>query len=265
MKVGFVQMAIEKGKVDDNLMRAEALIKDVKADLIVLPELFSTGYLFSDKNSAMKYAEVAGEGETFDWLKSIAVKIGGFIVAGIAEKDEDRLYNSAFLIGPIGLLGHYRKAHLFRREKDIFTPGDLTIHPFNMGLAKVGMMICFDWIFPEVARFLALRDAQIIAHPANLVLPFGQDAMITRSIENMVFTITANRVGSEKLGNIEIRFTGKSQVVSPKGEVLVRASEGEEEVRFVEIDPDEAIDKHFTPENDIFRDRRTDLFPKVID
>jgi len=265
MKVGFVQMNIERGKVDDNLMRAEALIKDVKADLIVLPELFNTGYLFADRDDAMKYAGTAGEGETYEWVKSRAVKIGGFVVAGIIEKDEDKLYNSAFLIGPIGLLGHYRKAHLFRREKDIFTPGDLTIHPFNMGLAKVGMMICFDWIFPEVARFLALRDAQIIAHPSNLVLPFCQDAMITRSIENMVFTITANRIGSEKLGDIEMRFTGRSQVVSPKGEVLIRASEGEEEVGIVDIDPDMALDKHFTPENDIFKDRRTDLFTKVID
>ncbi|MGQ9706501.1 MAG: nitrilase-related carbon-nitrogen hydrolase [bacterium] len=265
MKVGFVQMNVENGKIKDNLMRAESLIKDSKADLLVLPELFNTGYLFSSKNSAMKYAEVAGEGETFDWLKSIAIKIGGFVIAGVIEKDEDRLYNSAFLVGPIGLLGHYRKAHLFGRESDIFTPGDLTIHPFNMGLAKIGMMICFDWLFPEVARVLALRDAQIIAHPSNLILPYCQDAMVTRSIENMVFTITANRVGVEKLGDVEMRFTGKSQVVSPKGEVLTRASETEEEVHIVEIDPDIAVDKHITPENDIFKDRRTDLFPKVID
>lgn len=265
MKVGFVQMEIERGEVEKNLNRAEELLAGKTADLIVLPELFSTGYLFRDKDEATEYAEVVEEGATFEWLKKMAGTIGGFIVAGVMEKEDDKLYNSSYLIGPIGLLGHYRKAHLFGREKMIFTPGDLTIHPFNMGPAKVGMMICFDWIFPEVARVLALRDAQIIAHPANLILPYGQDAMITRSIENRVFTITANRVGCEKLDDIEVHFTGRSQVVSPKGEVLVKASDDGEEVALVDIEPEDAEDKHVTPENDIFKDRRSDLFPRLID
>jgi len=94
-------------------------------------------------------------------------------------------------------LGTYRKIHLFYKEKLYFAPGENPPKVFNVNGVNIGVMICFDWIFPETARTLSLQGAELIAHPANLVLPYCQNAMITRSIENRVFTATANRVGSE--------------------------------------------------------------------
>jgi len=125
-------------------------------------------------------------------------------------------------------------------------------------------MICFDWIFPEAARTLALLGAQVICHPANLVLPHCQKAMITRSIENRLFIITANRIGTEsKPGSEPISFTGRSQIVGPEGTVLARAPRARRMVALVEIDPALALDKRITPENDILLDRRPELYREL--
>ena len=125
---------------------------------------------------------------------------------------------------------------------------------------RIGMMVCFDWIFPEAARSLALQGAQIITHPANLVLPYCQQAMLTRSLENGVFSITANRYGLEVLGEQKLAFTGASQVVSQRGARLVDAPTSGDCVAVVEIDPAAAEDKRITPRNDLLGDRRTEYY-----
>jgi predicted amidohydrolase len=121
-------------------------------------------------------------------------------------------------------------------------------------------MICFDWIFPEAARTLSLAGAQIIAHPANLVLPYCQNAMITRSIENRVFTITANRIGKEKLGIEKLRFTGQSQMTAPDGKILFRGPENKATFHVMSIDPKQALDKSISKRNDLFKDRRIEFY-----
>ncbi|MBE9531820.1 MAG: acyltransferase, partial [Proteobacteria bacterium] len=131
----------------------------------------------------------------------------------------------------------------------------------DIGKAKVGMMICFDWLFPEAARTLALKGADIICHPSNLVLPHCPQAMITRCLENRVFAVTANRVGSEaRVGKERLTFIGKSQIVSPDGKVLVRASSTRTAARVVEIDPKVARKKDINPKNDVLDDRRRALY-----
>jgi predicted amidohydrolase len=126
-------------------------------------------------------------------------------------------------------------------------------------------MICFDWRFPEVARVLALGGADVIAHPSNLVHPYCQDAMITRAIENRVFIATANRFGEERVGDVTVRFTGRSQIVSPRGERLVTMGSDEEGVRVATVEPEEARDKRVTARNDLFADRRVDLWDGLLD
>jgi len=121
-------------------------------------------------------------------------------------------------------------------------------------------MICFDWIFPEAARTLALKGADIICHPSNLVLPYCQTAMVTRCLENHVFAITANRIGTEQRGVRTLTFTGGSQVTDTKGKILHRASTDREEVAVIEIDPQLAQDKHATANNHIFNDRRPEMY-----
>lgn len=118
------------------------------------------------------------------------------------------------------------------------------------------MLICFDWIFPEAARTLSLKGAQLLAHPANLVLPWCQGAMLTRSLENAVFTITANRVGEESGQGQTLHFTGRSQVTDPTGMCLAQAGEEETTIKIVEINPRRALNKQLGPGNDLFADRQ---------
>ena len=156
---------------------------------------------------------------------------------------------------------HYRKSHLFWYEKRFFSPGNTGFRVHDIGIARIGMMICFDWVFPEVCRVLALNGADIICHPSNLVLPHCPQAMITRCLENRVFAVTANRVGSEsRTAGSPLKFIGKSQIVDPDGRVLCRASDNKVETMVIDINPKLARDKRITPKNDLFVDRRVDLF-----
>ena len=265
MKAGFVQFCPVFGERDDNLRKSLALMDEVDADLLVLPELCTTGYAFTSKDEAAALAEPVPDGPSSQaWLKLAADKQMA-IVAGIAEKAGDKVYNSAALLKPDGDVNIYRKAHLFHKEKLWFAPGDTAFCSHDIGRAQIGMMICFDWIFPESARLLSLNGAQVLCHPANLVLPYCPAAMITRCLENRVFAITCNRTGSESRGDQSFTFIGQSQVVSPRGEVLVRATETEEAVHTVEIDPAEAASKVIVEGNDLFADRRTALYGKLIE
>ena len=261
MKAAFVQTSPVFAEVRPNVDKAAARIAKLDADLIVLPELFSTGYQFRSKKELLDLAEEVPSGYATRSLIEAAKAKGAYIVAGLAERAGKKAYNSAVLVGPRGLIGTYRKAHLFWDEKKIFTKGDTPFKVYKAGGVRVGMMICFDWLFPEAARTLALQGAEVICHPSNLVLPYCPQAMITRSLENRVFTITANRVGTEeRVAGKPLKFIGTSQITAPDGEVLVRAGTRREEAAVVEIDPAQARKKLITPLNDIFRDRRKDLF-----
>ncbi len=121
-------------------------------------------------------------------------------------------------------------------------------------------MICFDWIFPEAARTLTLKGADIICHPANLVLPYCQNAMVTRCLENRVFAITTNRIGSEKRNGSELTFTGASQITGCSGEILHRAQIDEEKACVIEIDAQLARNKNITENNNILTDRRLKMY-----
>ncbi len=267
VKVGFLQFAPEFRAPEVNLARVERLISPIEVDGLVLPELSTTGYAFSSKEELLPFAEPI-PGLTTEKLTRLAVAKGIWLVVGLAEKDGNSLYNSSVLISKDGKLHKYRKIHLFDREKLIFAPGNLPFQvidivgtglkpvPTRVCTTKLGLLICFDWIFPESARTLALKGTQIICHSANLVLPYCQFAMQTRAIENRVFIITANRTGEER----DLKFTGNSQVVNPKGEVLLKANAEEECVKVIDIDPAEALDKNVTERNNIITDRRPEFY-----
>ena len=259
MKAGFIQTHPECGKKQSNVQKAVEFIRNIDADLIVVPELFHSGYVFTSIEEVEEVSERIPEGYTTQSLIDVAGETHSFIIAGLAEKADGIFYNSAVLVGPAGFISVYRKAHLFKDEPKWFTPGDTGFEVCDIGLARVGMMICFDWIFPEVARTLALKGADIICHPSNLMLPYCQKAMITRSIENGVFAITCNRIGAEEGDGERLEFTGMSQITDPKGNVLAMASTDKEEAQVVEIDPLEAREKR-VGQNSIFQERRTDLY-----
>ena len=151
MRVGFIQFEVLFGEKEKNLNTVSRLIQKEEADIWVLPELFNTGYIFTSEDELSHLAEKIPDGETTQFLISLSKKFSASIVAGIAEKYGDQYFNSAVLVNHEGFQGSYRKIHLFDEEKKWFTPGNLPFSIWNIGTAKIGIMICFDWIFPEGA------------------------------------------------------------------------------------------------------------------
>jgi len=261
MKVGYYQFNPVFGDVRRNLEKVAKKLSSVRCDLMVLPELFASGYQFVSRDEVAALAEPVPGGATTTRLCEVARKRSMHIVAGLPERDGSRLYNSAVIVGPRGVIGCYRKTHLFFEETQFFTPGDTGFQVWDIGAAKIGVMVCFDWFYPEAARTLALKGADIICHPSNLVLPHCPAAMVTRCLENHVFSITANRIGSEKRGGKKkLTFIGTSEIVGPRGKILLRAPETRETLAIIDIDPKEARNKSLNVYNDLLRDRRTALY-----
>ena len=259
-RIAIVQTHPVFGETVQNVSTAVEMMETQAADLYVLPELFNTGYNFLDRAEVGRLAEPAdtGSGKTFTAVSEFCRRNSCYVVFGFAEK-AGTLYNSSALVGPDGMVGLYRKVHLFDRENALFAPGELGFPVFDLPIGRVGMMICFDWYYPESARTLALKGAQLIAHPANLVLPYCPDAMVTRSLENRIFAATADRVGSEDRGGVSYSFIGMSEIVSPKGHILTRMG-AEPGVRVVEADLALADMKRINNHNDILKGRKPDQY-----
>jgi len=260
-QIALAQFKPIRKDVSANIRKLQHLLHNIKADLIVLPELANTGYLYASQEKLRPFSEPKdGNGPFLSALIGIAKQSGGVIISGYAESTGDEIYNSAAAVTPSGVIENYRKTHLYDSEKSLFQPGDSGFKVFEWRNVKIGMMICFDWIFPEASRSLALAGAQIIAHPANLVLPYCQDAMKTRSIENRVFTITANRIGEEKVGDQKLTFTGTSQMTDPSGAILYRGPETKTTVHITSIDPELSLDKKISDKNHLMDDRRPSFY-----
>ena len=265
MKTTIVQFDPVYLDVAANLDAVEALVGDVEADLVVLPELFATGYFFRSTADASRVAEEVPGGPTVERLHAWARQSGATFVAGLVERVGDRLYNAAAVVTPRGWLGTYRKVHLFYEEKGHFAPGDVGFPVWTVtdraGRAyRLGVMICFDWYFPESARTLALAGADVIAHPSNLVRPDCPRSMPIRALENHVFTATANRVGAETNGREALKFIGRSLICDPRGQVLAEAGPEETVALTAELDPLAARDRRLTAHNDLFGDRRPEAY-----
>jgi predicted amidohydrolase len=259
MNVGYIQTSPIFGEKETNFKQVLELISNVKADLLVLPEFFATGYTFISKKEAESLSEGL-DGPTAQFLKNLSKKTSATIVGGFIEKEKENLFNSAMIISKSKLLGVYRKLHLYYKEKLWFTPGDRPLEVYKINGVNIGIMICFDWLFPETARTLALLGADIIAHPANLVLPYCQKAMITRCFENRVYAITANRIGQEIRGEDNFKFTGGSQLTSYDGIVLSSAPTDKIFVDFIEIDTDKVRNNKLNEFNDVLKDRRKNFY-----
>lgn len=254
-RIGIVQNNPHFLKVRKNIAEVLELMEESQADLWVLPELFASGYNFKTREEVFSVAENIPNGITCEILGKWAEKNHCAVVAGLPEKLGKRLYNSAVLIDR-NSVHLYRKTHLFGEEKKFFAQGNTGFWTRSVKGVKIGVMICFDWFFPESCRTLALQGAQIIAHSANLVLPWGPDGMKIRSLENRVFTVTANRVGHER----GLRYIGASQVINPSGEILFRMSGKSVEASIIAVNPNHALNKKINKKNDLFEDRRPEFY-----
>ncbi len=262
INLAFYQFSPLFKKPQKNLASIGKSLSTLRDTIVVLPELCHCGYQFKNQDELLPFAETVDKGQTISSLTHLARQGNLLIIAGIAERDEKKIYNSAVAVSSQGVIACYRKVHLFNNEKDLFSSGD-NFQVVDWQGVSVGIMICFDWFYPESVRTLARKGAEIICHPANLVLPFCQDAMRTRAIENRVFAVTANRTGLEDRtaqGLERLQFTGCSQVVGPRGEVLFRTGSQEQLEGQCLVDLEQARDKNITANNNIFSDLRPDAY-----
>lgn len=271
-RIAGVQMDIQLGEVDKNLSRmCEKLTEASRggAHLTVFPECAVPGYCFSSLEEALPYAQTV-PGPATDRMVQKCAELKCFALFGMLERDGNRVFNAAVLVGPEGVVGSYRKIHLPFLGIDMFsTPGDRPFAVQSAGPVRVGMNICYDAAFPETARCLSLLGADLIALPTNW--PPGAectaDCVINaRAMENGVYFIAVNRVGTER----GFSFIGRSKIVDPVGKTLAEAQTLGEEILYADIDPEWARNKHVIRvpgkhEIDRLADRRPEMYGPIVE
>jgi N-carbamoylputrescine amidase len=272
--VACIQMQPRFGDVAHNLAHGLNLIQAAAArgaNLVVLPELSNTGYMFKSREEAFELAEEIPSGPTVAAWADCAARLRLHLVCGITERHGPNLYNSAVVIGPKGYIGTYRKVHLWNEENLYFEPGDLGFPVFHTPIGRIGVAICYDGWFPETYRLLALRGADIVCVPTNWVPIPGQaqdrPAManilaMAAAHSNSIYIACADRVGTER-GQ---PFEGQSVIVSYTGwPVSGPASRDGEETLFAEIDLGEARrQRNWNAFNQVLRDRRSDVYDEML-
>lgn len=270
-----VQMEPALRAYQKNLDKMCAFVKDVmntnpKTNLIVFPELITSGYECGKDFRSL--AETVPDGNSMKVIGRLAKEYQVHIVFGFPERDRDErdvLYNSSVLIDEAGeVKGVYRKVHLFASEKEFFRAG--CYYPvFDTAIGKLGLMICWDTAFPEVARSLALKGAELLIVSTNWEKPYltsivtknQQDwDLVTRAraFDNCIYLVSANRIGfDETLG-----FFGRSNIIGPTGETLAELLEEVEGTITAELDYSVPIllrQEYYT----FFKDRRPDTFEEI--
>jgi predicted amidohydrolase len=272
--VACVQMHPKVGDKAANVAASLAFIERAAADgarLIVLPELANSGYVFESREEAFALAEEVPAGPTCQaWMRA-AARLGVTLVAGIAEREGDALYNAAVVVGPAGYIGTFRKVHLWNAENLFFEPGNLGFPVFKTPIGRIGVAICYDIWFPETFRLQALQGADIVCVPTNWVpIPGqapGREAMATvlamaAAHSNSIFIACADRVGTER-GQ---PFEGQSVIVGCTGwPVAGPASREAEEIVLADIDLGSARRlRNWNHFNQVLRDRRTDVYDEML-
>lgn len=235
------------------------------AQLVVLPELASSGYVFANAEEADATAEPVESSTTLDALREACARHDAYIVTGVNERGRDCRYNSAVVVGPDGVLATYRKLHLYHDEQSWFEPGT-ELPVVDLPFGRVGMIICFDLWFPEPARALALAGAEIIAVPTNWVASFkrtvwdergycqGDYVAMATAAQNGAVMVCADRIGVER----GTTFIGASIIVGADGwPVAGPASKDEPELLIADVDLDDVERaRRRTPRNHLHSDRR---------
>jgi predicted amidohydrolase len=259
--VEVVQFHARLGEVKSNVDSAVELIESAagRIDLVVFPELFSTGYHLTEIDHR-KLAEPIPGGVTATTLASAAARSGCAVCAGLIERDGSDIYDTAVVIGRNGqILGRYRKSHLHPSELSVFGQGDeLLVVPLDGGV-RLGIAICFEHAFPEIFSELALAGANLIAIPSAVPDGFGYLIELrtrARAQDNQVFIAAANLVGDDG----QTKWCGRSGIVNPRGEVVAFA--GEEEAH-IEAVIDFSLIESERRQEPVFHHRRPELYPRL--
>ena len=276
LRLGLCQYSPRVGEMDLNRELGSKWIRragDQEADLVILPELAASGYTFQSEDEAAACSEEAMGPALLEW-SDLCRERDLYVVCGFSERAQGKRFNSAALIGPRGVIGVYRKAHLFNDEKSYFSPGDNGFPVFDLPFGRVGMLICYDLWFPEAARVLTLRGADLLCVPTNWVANFrrepadqrgwtmGDYACVGLATQNQVFVAAADRIGEER----GVRFVGCSCLVGPDGIMMAGPAPVDEEALLVaEVDLSRARRaRSRTPRNDTIRDRRPELYSEIV-
>ncbi|KOV53226.1 carbon-nitrogen hydrolase [Streptomyces sp. AS58] len=268
--VACAQVALRVGDAAANLATTEWAVDaaaEAGARVVVLPELANSGYVFADAAEAAALAESLDGPAVTAW-SAAARRHGLTLVAGLAERGDDgRLHNSAVLIDPVGeLRAVYRKAHLFGTEKDVFTPGDAPPAVVDIpSVGRIGVMVCYDLEFPEWVRMAALAGTELLCAPVNWPLfprPEGERPSEVVRVQanaavNRMYVAACDRVGDER----GVTWTGGSVITDPDGFPLAGHRPSDDpELLIATCDLAEARNKRLGTHNDVFTDRRTDLY-----
>lgn len=260
MKLSVIQFETLYKNKENNLKKINGYINEINSNILVFPELATSGYFYTDKNELRKIADNY-ESETIKKIQKLSTELEKIIILGFPELDNDKIYNSAAILIPNPKLSRvYRKTHLFYKERFVFEEGNTGFFVIDYNGLKLGTMICYDWRFPEAARSLALKGADLIVCPSNLVTGVWQNVMSARALENKVYIAVSNKIGKESDSNQELEFNGESAIYSYNGSVISKASCNSEEVITSTIDPEKTRDKSFNQINNIFLDRRPEYY-----
>ena len=272
LTIAAVQMNVEFSDKESNLRRMLSFLEQTAAEgaqLTVFPECALTGYCFDSLEEARPLAEPI-PGPSTEKMTQACRRLNGYVVYGLLEADGERVFNACVLVGPHGVVGSYRKVHLPFLGVDRFTtPGDRPFAVHDAGGIRVGMNICYDGSFPEVARVMMLDGADLIVLPTNW--PPGSECMAscavnTRAMENQLYYLAVNRVGTER----GFRFIGSSKICAPGGSTVVEATHENEAILYASVDVDQARNKHLVRvpklhEIDRLKDRRPEMYGRLVE
>jgi predicted amidohydrolase len=237
-RIACVQTDVAIGNVAVNLEQITRRIREAAtqgAQLVIFPECALTGYCFESLAEAAPFAEPL-DGPSAQAISAACRETGVHAVVGFIERQSDRYYNAAMVVGPAGVAGSYRKVHLpFLGVDRFLAPGDRPFEVIALPFGRVGINICYDASFPEAARALKLLGAELVILPTNW--PGGawrtaEFVVNTRASENHLHLAAANRVGTER----GWQFIGRSKVVDCMGDTVIEASREQAEIVYATLD-----------------------------
>jgi N-carbamoylputrescine amidase len=283
VSVAAIQMRMS-GSVEENIGKADKMVRDAAqqgANIILLPELFERPYFCQERRyDYYEYAVPVMENTAVRHFKEVARELSVVLPVSFYEKDENRLYNSIAVIDADGtVLGVYRKTHIpddhYYQEKFYFSPGDTGFRVWDTKYGRIGIGICWDQWFPETARALAVKGAEILFYPTAIgsepilesdSMPHWRRTMQGHAAANTMPVVAANRIGEERVepcpenGGQEstLLFYGSSFMTDGTGELIQSASRNQEEILIAEYDLEQLAKERL--EWGLFRDRRPECY-----
>ncbi len=279
IKVAATQMTCS-WKIEENILKATNLIKKAAekgANIILLQELFQTPYFCIQYDEEIfKLAQTFENNKILEQMSKLAKELKVVLPISFFEKDNNAYFNSIAVINSDGkILGNYRKSHIpdgpGYLEKYYFNPGNTGFKVWDTNFGKIGIGICWDQWFPEAARIMALKGAEILFYPTaigdELMSEYDssgswQRVMQGHAAANIMPVVASNRIGSESVKGQVNGFYGKSFICDRSGKIISEASKDKEEIIIADINTEE--DHLFRRNWGLFRDRRTDLYNEIL-